>query len=218
MDYNRTRVKICGITNLEDALCAIAEGADAIGFVFAESPRRVTPTQVASIVSNLPPFVARIGVFVNQSVEEIRRIHKICGLHYIQLHGEESPEFCDDLGLDYIKAFRIKDRSSLVSIPPYIKNTHRKPITFLLDTYSKNQAGGTGKTFNWELAIEAKKFGNIILSGGLKPLNIRQAIETVNPYAIDTGSGVEAAPGKKDPAKINHFMEEVRHAHYTESA
>ncbi|MGA1868108.1 MAG: phosphoribosylanthranilate isomerase [bacterium] len=213
VNQRRVRVKICGITNLDDALCAIRAGVDAIGFIFAESPRRVVPDQVASITLQLPPFVTRVGVFVNQSIEEIRRIYTLCGLDCIQLHGDESPEFCDDLGLEYIKAFRIKDHNSLALIPAYVKGTHRKPAALLLDTYSKNCAGGTGKTFNWDLALEAKKFGTIILSGGLCPKNVRQAIETVHPYAVDTSSGVESSPGKKDTNKINHFMEEVTNVH-----
>jgi len=206
---DRIRVKICGITNTDDALCAIKYGADAIGFIFVESPRRVTLDSAASIISSLPPFVARVGVFLNQSQDEIKKIYKRCGLNCVQLHGDESCEFCDQLGLDYIKVFRIKDRDSVNSISEFARNNNNKNNTFLLDTYSKTLSGGTGKTFNWDLATEAKSYGRIILSGGLCPENIGAAIKNVQPYAVDVSSGVEACLGKKDHNKIKLFMREI---------
>jgi len=192
----KPRLKICGITRLEDALLAASLGVHALGFIFyPKSPRYITPQQAQEIIEKLSPFVQTVGVFVNEKTRKIKDIAKFCGLNLIQLHGDESPAFCESLGLPCIKAFRIKDESSLNLLVGY-KN---KVKGFLLDTYKKGQAGGTGETFNWELALQAKKYGiPIILAGGLNPANIEVAIKTVQPYALDVNSGIESAPGIKD--------------------
>ena len=192
----RPRLKICGITRLEDALLATSLGAHALGFIFSQkSPRYISPEKAQEIIKKLPPFVQTVGVFVNEKSETIKTIAQNCGLNLIQLHGDESPTFCEHLDLPCIKAFRIKDEASLKGLVSY----KDKVKGFLLDTYEKGQAGGTGKIFNWELAAKAKEYGiPIILAGGLNPDNIRAAIKTVHPYALDVNSGIESAPGKKN--------------------
>lgn len=199
----KPRLKICGITRLEDALLAASLGAHALGFIFyPKSPRYIAPQQAREIIKKLPPFVQTVGVFVNEMGEKIKDIVKFCGLDLIQLHGDEPPAFCEDLGLPCIKAFRIKDESSLNLLASY-KN---KVKGFLLDTYKKGQAGGTGETFNWELVLQAKKYSTpIILAGGLNPANVEVAIKTAQPYALDVNSGIESAPGIKDRS----LMEEL---------
>ncbi|MCP5516808.1 MAG: phosphoribosylanthranilate isomerase [Verrucomicrobiales bacterium] len=204
----RVRVKVCGITRLENAEAAAAAGVDAIGFMFfAGSPRCIDLTKAADIARSLPPFVARVGVFVNPSESEVREAVQTCGLTAVQFHGEETPEFCARfLPLPVIKAFRIKDAESLAALPAY-DMAH----AWLLDAYVPGQRGGTGARFNWNLAIEARKLGRpIILAGGLTPDNAAQAIHEVHPEALDVSSGVESAPGIKDPALIHRFMAGVR--------
>ena len=196
------KIKICGITNLEDAKKAVSLGSDALGFIFADSPRRVKPAVAKSIIENLKGKVLSVGVFVNESVDEVEKIRKYCSLDAIQLHGDESVEYCSQLkeGL-IIKAFRIKDESSLTPIP-----TYKDVFAYLLDAFSKKIRGGTGKTFDWNLAVKAKAFGKpVILSGGLGLDNIAQAIKVVSPYGIDISSSIEVKPGKKD----HKLMEEV---------
>lgn len=200
------RVKICGITNPEDAFEAISLGADALGFILAPSPRQVTPEIVRDIVNILPPFVQAVGVFVDEEFTTIRDIMDYCGLDMVQLHGNESPEFCRKLMPRTIKAFRLKDISTLMPIRVYKGNLR----ALLLDTHQKGMKGGTGKTFDWDLAIKARQFGMpIILSGGLGPSNIERAISTVKPYAVDVNSGIEERPGKKNPALIKALMQKV---------
>ncbi|MGA3084110.1 MAG: phosphoribosylanthranilate isomerase [Thermodesulfobacteriota bacterium] len=202
-----TRVKICGITNKKDALLAIEMGADAIGFIFAESPRQITPAKAKAIIRTLPPLVKTVGVFVNEEPARIKEIKSFCGLDLIQLHGDESPEICRDLMPHSIKAFRIQNERDLKNIKRY-KGVVR---AILLDTFQKGKAGGTGKTFDWSLAIKAKETGiPIILSGGLGPENIQEAIDTVKPYAVDVNSGIEKRPGKKDPVLMKQLMEKIR--------
>lgn len=192
---DKVKVKICGITNLEDASIAVELGADALGFIFAPSPRQITPQKARAIIRAIPPFVKTVGVFVNEAPATIREVMQHCGLDMVQLHGDESPAFCDELMPYTIKALRIKDESSLETGRAY----HGKVRALLLDTYSKKKAGGTGKTFDWNLAIKSKKMGiPIILSGGLGPSNIDLAIHTVRPYAVDVNSGIEEYPGKKN--------------------
>lgn len=198
------RVKICGITCIEDALAAIEFGADALGFVFAPSPRRIAPEQAAAIAAQLPPFVARVGVFVNESLERVREIMTRCDLDYAQLHGSESPEYCQALFPRAIKAFRVRDGSVLRLFPQY------KARAFLLDAYDPHVMGGTGQSLDWGLAREARRFGPIILSGGLTPENVARAIEVAQPFAVDVSSGVEASPGKKDHAKLKAFIQAAR--------
>ena len=201
------RVKICGITNPQDASMAVEMGVDALGFIFTPSPRQITPGKTRDIISAIPPFVNTVGVFVNESPSTIRQIIRFCGLDLVQLHGDESPEVCDELMPYTIKAFRIKDESSLQSIKPY----YGKARALLFDTCSEIKRGGTGKIFDWGLAIRGKALGMpIILSGGLKPSNIQKAISTVKPYAVDVNSGIEESPGKKSPLLMKKLMETIR--------
>jgi len=186
-----TAIKICGFTNKEDALYAANLGVNALGFIFAPSPRQVSPQKAREIIACLPPFVNKVGVFLNHPREEVAQIALLCGLDTIQLHGEESPAYCNYFAAKVVKAFRVKDRSSLASLDSY------QVSAYLLDTYLPGQPGGTGKTFNWELAKEAKKYGPLILAGGLNLENIGEAIRTVSPYGVDISSGVEESPGKK---------------------
>lgn len=196
-------VKICGITNLADARTAVDAGADALGFMFYEpSARSITPAAAREIIAQLPPRVAKVGVFVNAPMEIIRRIATECGLDTVQLHGEETPEFCAQLApLKVWKAVRVRDENSLSTMPGY------KTDAWLLDSYVAGHQGGTGEKFNWELAIAAKVLGRpIILAGGLTPENIATAVRQVRPFGVDVSSGVESAPGKKDAAKVRAFI------------
>lgn len=198
------KVKICGITNIEDALSAIEFGADAIGFVFySGSPRYIEPDEAKGIIEKLPPFVSTVGVFVDERVVEMERISDFCGLDLIQLHGNESPDVCHRLKRRAIKSFRIKD---MESIEPIIKY---RVSAYLLDSYTPDKLGGTGQVFNWDIALDAKRFGRIILSGGLNPGNIEMAVRHVMPYAVDVSSGVEIKRNKrkKDHAKMRLFIE-----------
>jgi phosphoribosylanthranilate isomerase len=201
------RVKICGITNLEDAHLAIGMGADALGFIFAESPRRITPAKAKAIIRSLPPLVKTVGVFVNENPARIKKIKSECGLDLIQLHGDESPEICRDLMPYSIKAFRIQNETDIKNIKRY----HGAVRAMLLDTYQKGKAGGTGKIFDWSLALKAKETGiPVILSGGLGPENIQEAISMVDPYAVDINSGIEKQTGKKDPVLMKLLMENIK--------
>jgi phosphoribosylanthranilate isomerase len=197
------KVKICGITNREDALAAVKLGADVLGFIFASSPRQVSPQKARRIIDEIPPFVKVVGVFVNEEADTIRQLISFCGLDLVQLHGNESAEFCRDLMPYAIKALRIKDKSSLEVCPSF----QGRVRGMLLDTYVKDQAGGTGMTFDWGLAKEAKAFGiPVILSGGLRPSNIEHAVQIVDPYAVDVNSGVEDQPGRKSYALMKELM------------
>ena len=201
------KVKICGITHLDDALAAVEAGADALGFMFLEpSPRNISPAAAAKILRHLPPFVARVGVFVNASADTIRRVVAECGLNTVQLHGDETPEFCRQFApLKIIKAFRIRDASSLTPLPRY------ETDAWLLDSFVPGKEGGTGATFNWELANQAKESGRpVILAGGLTPENVAEAVHEGWPYAVDVSSGVESSPGRKDAALVRAFVATVR--------
>jgi phosphoribosylanthranilate isomerase len=200
------RIKICGITNLEDALLAAELGADALGFIFyAKSPRKVAPEAAREIIAQLPPFVAAVGVFVDEAAAVVQELAAKVGLDWVQLHGQESPEYCRSLGRKVIKGFRIKDEDSLRRLAGY----QGAAQALLLDTYKKGQVGGTGTVFDWQLAREAKQYGRIILAGGLNPDNVAQAITIVQPAAVDAASGTEAVPGRKDPAKLRAFFKAV---------
>ena len=202
-----TRIKICGTTNLDDALIAVEAGADALGFIFVpNTPRYLHPDEAAKIIEELPPFITTVGLFVNAEQKEIDTIANNCSLDAIQLHGEEPPELCVTLNRRVVKAFRVKDESSLSRLRDY----HVR--AYLLDTYVKGTMGGTGKVFDWNLAVKAKQYGRIILAGGLNPHNIASAILRVRPYGVDVSSGVEASPGRKDPAKVKAFIGAVRAA------
>ncbi len=199
------RVKICGITNIEDALCAIDAGADALGFVFYDkSPRCIAVEKAAEITRCLPPFVTTVGLFVNADVDFVNVTAARCLLDRIQLHGDELPEFCDQIARPVVKVFRIKDATSLQQIQ------HYRVSGYLLDAYSPGIYGGTGNTFNWDLAKNAKQFGPVILAGGLTADNVSQAVDAVAPYAVDVSSGVEISPGRKDPDKIRRFIKNAR--------
>lgn len=201
------KIKICGITNLADALLAAELGADALGFIFyPQSPRKVAPETVRKIIAQLPPFVVSVGVFVDEAAAVVQELAAGVGLDLVQLHGQESPEYCRSLGRRVIKGFRLKDETSLPELVPYRGAVQ----AFLLDTYKKGQVGGTGATFDWGLAREAHKYGRIILAGGLTPDNVAQAIRVAQPQAVDTASGTEAEPGRKDPAKLRAFFKAVR--------
>jgi len=200
------RVKVCGITNYEDACLCVGLGADALGFIFAESPRRISQEKARSIIRMLPPFIKVVGVFVNENIATIRETIKFCGLDLVQLHGQESPGECLELMPYSIKAFRLKEKSSLENIPLYAK----KVRAILFDTYSKGKMGGTGKTFDWSLAIEGSRAGMpVILSGGLAPFNVKEAFTAVRPYALDVNSGVEEYPGKKSPVLLGSLMKRL---------
>ncbi len=201
------KVKICGITEKEDALGAVELGADALGFIFACSPRQISMKKARRIINAIPPSTKTVGVFVNQEAAAIREHIDYCGLDLVQLHGDEPPEFCRALMPYAIKAFRIKDASSLPMCAVYQANVR----AMLLDSYAKDKAGGTGKTFDWQLAVKIKEAGiPVILSGGLGPSNIEEAIRVVRPYAVDVNSGVEEHPGKKSLALMKELMQKVR--------
>ncbi|HJX31801.1 MAG TPA: phosphoribosylanthranilate isomerase [Thermodesulfobacteriota bacterium] len=201
-----TKIKICGITNLNDALTAVNLGADALGFVFyPQSPRFISPDKAKKIRQKIPPFTLCIGVFVNARKGEVLQIARECCLDGLQFHGNESPEYCSFFS-DYkvIKSFPLKNPSDLEII------RHYKVRAILVDAYDPLHHGGTGKRADWELAVEAKSFGPLILAGGLTETNVQEAIKIVNPYAVDVSSGVELSPGIKDPAKLRKFVEMVR--------
>lgn len=199
------RVKICGITNLEDALMAVEAGADALGFVFFQgSPRNISPEQAAIIIRRLPPFVQTVGLFVNEEPAKVNTIADQCGLDLVQLHGEESPDYCVAVKRRIIKAFRVKDATSLDAMANY------RVAASLLDAWSPAAHGGTGTVFNWEIAARAATSHCIILAGGLTPENVAEAIATVKPYAVDVSSGVESAPGKKDAGLVSRFIKATR--------
>lgn len=202
------KIKICGITNLEDAEDAAALGVDALGFIFAKSPRKVTPKTVKDICKNLPPFVTRIGVFVDEDLDKVNKIAEECGLDAIQLHGKETTEYCQKIHRRIIKAIRVKKDDSLKILEHY----QNIVSAFLLDAYDPDKPGGTAKTFDWGLAAKAqKKFKKpIILSGGLNASNIQKALKTLHPDAVDLNSGVETAPGKKDYKKMQEIIKIIR--------
>lgn len=198
------RIKICGITNVEDALLACELGADALGFVFAPSPRQVTPDAAAAILRELPPFVTTVGLVVDQDPLSIL---ERCPLDVIQFHGSESPETVARAGRRAVKAFRVRDAVDLEALACY-----ETVAAYLLDAYVPGIAGGTGQRFPWQLAVEAKRFGKpVIVAGGLTPENVSLCVETTRPYGVDVSSGVEAAPGRKDPEKLRTFLTSARH-------
>ena len=201
------KVKICGITNVEDGLSAVELGADALGFVFARSPRQVDPNTAKAIIGALPASVVKVGVFVDEDPVRIREIAGNCGLNTIQLHGGEAPEACEIFMPRVIKAIRVRDERSLKGLEAYVGKT----AGFVLDTFSKDRAGGIGVVFDWSLALKAKRVGvPIILAGGLNPQNVRTALEKVRPYGVDVSSGVEERPGKKSRPLLKAFIEQVR--------
>jgi len=199
------KVKICGITILEDALAAVEAGADALGFVFyPPSPRHIHPEQAADIIRRLPPFVQTVGLFVDAELSIVNTTADRCGLDVVQLHGDETPGYCESVRRRVIKAFRVRDISSLDSLLQY------QVSGCLLDAWSPAAPGGTGQSFNWEIAAVAAAQRPIILAGGLTPDNVAEAVRRVQPYAVDVSSGVECAPGRKDVDKVRTFITRAR--------
>ncbi len=201
------KVKICGITNWRDAELAASAGADALGFIFIfGTPRYIDPETATGIVRDLPPFVTPVGVFADHPLEEVKGVMRQCGIRTVQLHGTESPEYCQELQAFVIKTFRVRKDQHLQDLQAY------RVAAYLLATFVEGKLGGTGKTFPWELATAAKAFGLVIVSGGLTPNNVDQVIQQVRPYGVDVSSGVEERPGKKDPKKLREFIARVREA------
>lgn len=198
-----TLVKICGLTSLEDAKKAVELGADALGFIFAPSPRRVQPNLVRRISAEIGPLKVKVGVFVNERPGEILRLKEYCGLDIAQLHGDESEDFAAGLRCKSIKVIRVKEGEKPAP------DTYPMS-TLLLDTYVKGVRGGSGKAFNWKLAKDLSRQRSVILAGGLTPENVEQAIIEVRPYAVDVSSGVEAEPGRKDHAKLERFIRRAK--------
>jgi phosphoribosylanthranilate isomerase len=200
------RIKICGITRLEDAKIAASLGVDALGFIFYQkSPRVIKPEDAAAIIRELPPFVSRVGVFVDEEIERVVAIARATGIDTVQLHGSESPRYCGKVPLPVIKAFSIEPSSDLALLEQYHVSG------FLLDTWHSGRRGGTGKTFDWSIASAAcAKFDHVILAGGLNPSNMVEALTTVHPYGVDINSGVEIKPGIKNPHKMREAVQIVR--------
>jgi phosphoribosylanthranilate isomerase len=200
------RIKICGITRIEDALAAIAAGADALGFVFyARSPRAVTPAQASAIIAALPPFVTTVGLFVDMSRAELTRLLSEVPLDLLQFHGDEGPDDCAGYGRPYIKALRVKagdDVAAAIARYPAASG-------ILLDTFVAGTPGGTGEAFDWSL-VPQDAAKPLILAGGLTPENVADAVRQVRPYAVDVSGGVEASKGIKDAAKIQAFIQQAR--------
>jgi len=196
------RVKICGITNLPNALAAVEAGADALGFmIYEQSPRAISIDAAAAIIRELPPFVTKVGVFVDPTIELVKAALAKSLLSAVQLHGNETPEFCQDLRTSVIKAFRIEGPESLEPMRLY------QTSAWLLDSFVAEKPGGTGAKFDWDLAVRVKAWGRpILLAGGLTPENVASAVKQVQPYGVDVSSGVERAPGKKDKAKMRDFI------------
>jgi phosphoribosylanthranilate isomerase len=201
-----TWIKICGMTDIEDAKKAASLGVDALGFIFATSVRKIEPDRARKIILALPKTLLKVGVFVNEDSEEVLRMAEYCGLNALQFHGKESPGYCQKFFHPVFKTIHIKDLESLKDIEQY------HDVSILLDTYSPVQMGGTGTPFPWEIALKAKEKRNFVLSGGLSPGNVGEAIKKVRPWGVDVCSGVEARPGKKDQSKMAEFIKEVRKA------
>jgi phosphoribosylanthranilate isomerase len=209
----RTRIKVCGITNMEDAGGAVEMGGDALGFIFAEkSPRRIEPEKARELIRSLPPFVDAVGVFVNEAFDVVNDIVQYCGLTVVQLHGNESPQYCENISCRLVKAFSFRPGGvSGAQAPVY--DPYRGLISgYLFDTFHESMAGGTGRTFDWDLVLRMSPPGPVILAGGLHPENIGEAIRRVRPFAIDVNSGVEIEPGRKDMDKLARLLGEVAEA------
>jgi len=203
-----TLVKVCGITSIGDAIACVESGADMLGFIFADSPRRVNAEVAGEIVRLVSGRVKTVGVFTEQSDQVIETVDR-CRLDYAQLHGSQSEEFARRVGADrVIRVARVRDSDSVNKLAD-----HPAAAFYLLDTYRPDRAGGTGQTFDWSLAVAAKSMGkHLILSGGLTPGNVAEAVMAVRPYAVDVSSGVESEPGKKDHQRVKEFISNVREA------
>lgn len=203
------KVKICGITNPEDARAAVEAGADALGFVFyRKSPRCVRQDVVKAVVGALPPFVLPVGVFVNEEAGTVREVMDQCGLVLAQLHGEETASYCEALGRPILRAIRLRGPGDLLALAEYKGRAQVRG--FLVDAFSEKEYGGTGQIADWGLAAQAGKSAHILLAGGLTAENVQEAVRQVRPYGVDVSSGVEASPGKKDHAKVRAFIEAAR--------
>ena len=190
-------VKICGITSFNDAIMATNYGASALGFIFYEkSPRYINPEILKTWISNVPSSVKKVGVFVNKDVDKVNKIAEELNLGMVQLHGDESPEYCNQMIKPVIKVFRVNNKFDSIMLNNY------QVATFLFDTYNKENHGGTGESFDWQSILQLNTEIPVILSGGLNADNVLEGIEVVKPSAVDVNSGVEAAPGKKDKEKI----------------
>ena len=200
------KVKICGITNIEDAFDAVELGADLLGFNFyPKSPRYIDPDRALAIIDHLPTYVDTVGVFVNPTVEEMKDMVERSFLNWVQLHGDESPEFCESLdwiGAQIIKAIRVKSAEQIEEVQQYFTDA------VLLDAFDRERYGGTGKTFDWSIIGDLHK--RVFLAGGINPDNAVKAIE-VGVYGIDVCSGVESKPGKKDHEKMKRLFENIEH-------
>lgn len=205
--YARTRVKICGMTNLNEVQHAVQAGVDALGFIFApKSPRYIDPENARELVASLPPFIGAVGVFVNEDPERVEEIAKYCGLTVLQLHGDESPEYCRQFqGCRVVKAIPVMPGMSPDILTPYEEVVY----AFLLDTYHKKLPGGSGQTFDWSLVKELQPKKPVILAGGIGIDNVAQAISAVRPFAVDVNSAIETEPGRKDPVLITKLLEAV---------
>ena len=201
------RVKICGVTRGEDALCAVEAGASAVGFIFVPgSPRQVTPAAARAMIRTIPPFVTSVGVVVDATRGEINRLIEETGIGCLQLHGDETPDDVTGYPVPVYKAFRVGP-----GFDPRILGKY--PVqACLLDSLIEGVRGGTGRTFKWDIALQAKTYARIILSGGITPANVGEAIRQVRPYAVDVSSGVESSPGVKDRNTIKRLMEAVQMA------
>ncbi len=200
------KIKICGITNVEDASISVDYGADAIGFVFyPQSSRYISPDKAAQITAIMPPFVSVVGIFVDASFEFIKEVINKVDIDVVQLHGNESPDFCKMFDCKIIKAFRIQNAETLEVCKNYLN------ISWLLDAFNPDLIGGTGKVFDWQIALKARLLNpRIILSGGLTPENVADAIQKVRPMAVDVSSGIEKSPGKKDHQKLKAFIKAAK--------
>ncbi len=201
------KIKICGITRLEDAQAAVDAGADALGFMFYEkSARHISPQVAAQIAGKIPSWIIKTGVFVNPTAEDVFSAVQNCGLNLLQFHGDETAEFCQTgFGVMTMKAFRIQDSASLEPLRNFPTDA------LLLDSFVAGKLGGTGEKFNWDLAVAAKEFDKpIFLAGGLSPENVADAVRLVRPFGVDVSSGVESSPGKKDARKIQNFVKAAR--------
>ncbi|MEY4642540.1 MAG: hypothetical protein RLZZ227_2534 [Pseudomonadota bacterium] len=207
LSTHRTRVKICGITRLEDGLAAAAAGADAVGFVFYDkSSRAVSAEQAQAISAALPPFVTRVGLFVNADAAHVQAVLSSVALDLLQFHGDESAEYCAQFGRPYLKALRMREG---VDLRAALK-TYESAQGLLVDAWHEQQFGGTGAVFDWSLLASLPESRGIILAGGLHAENVAEAIRQVQPWAVDVSSGVETAPGQKSAGLIQRFMNNVR--------
>jgi phosphoribosylanthranilate isomerase len=206
---NTLFVKICGITTAEDAQAAVESGADALGFNFyPKSKRYISPDRAAVIIKSVPAKILAVGVFVNPDKEDVRDAIQKSRINVLQFSGDEKPEHLSGFKIPIIKAIHITDRASVEKMKSFVVDS------YLLDTFSSDDFGGTGKQFHWEIAMEAKRYGKIIVAGGLTPENVSDLVRNVRPYGVDVSSGVELRPGIKDHQKVKAFIRRAREAHF----